>query len=210
MDKINNKKELVISYCKECLKSDEESEKIYRDFLTDEKLLDEFCYYISNKEFPSAGVIIREYTYSTLQFYKEKFLNLKNPLEAYLFMLKLRKNPKEEWAKYIEKHDAYNKELNKKNAKFDRNILKIMHNIATSGILDKPYSVGYYTRDYACENFCCPSEEYLSSDWDAILRVDEDFEKYVKNRKNIIFSNGYHIAGYVDGKLVNISIKVVE
>ena len=125
-------------------------------------------------------------------------------------MLNLRKNKKEEWAKYVEKYNAYNKELNEKNAKFDRNILKIIHNIATSGVLDKPYSVGYYTRDYACENFCCTSEEYLSSDWDAILRVDEDFEKYVKNRSNIIFQNGYHIAGYVDGKLVNISIKVVE
>jgi len=48
-------------------------------------------------------------------------------------------------------------------------MLKIMYNIATFGILDNPYSLGYYTRDYAFKNLCCPSEKYLSSDCDAIL-----------------------------------------
>lgn len=210
MEKIENSKELIISYCKECLKSDEEAEEIYQKFSTDKKLLDEFVYYIKNRKFPSAGVIIREYTYSTLQFYDKEFLELNNPLEAYLYMLNFRQDPEKSMSDYAKKEKAYWEKIYEEKEKFDMSILKIMHSIVKSDVLVDPYTTGVYTRDYACENLHCPSEQYMTSDWETTLRIDKDFEKFVEDRQAIIFRNGYHVTGYVEGKLVDIIIKEVK
>ena len=84
---------------------------------------------------------------------------------------------------------------------------ELIHKIATSGILTNAVVNGYYNRDYACENFGCPSEQYLSSDWKTTIPVCESYEKFINKCKDAQMESKNQLTGYVGGKKVNITIK---
>lgn len=67
------------------MKSDEKAEEIYQKFFTDKQLFDGLVYYIKNRQFPNACVIIREYTYSNYGFIK-KIFKLKKSIRKHIYL----------------------------------------------------------------------------------------------------------------------------
>lgn len=86
-------------------------------------------------------------------------------------------------------------------------ILELIHKLGTSGILKNPCVEGFFTRDYACDNLGCPSEEYLSYDWATSIPISEDFGEFVKKCNDVILKSENHIVGYIDDEKISITIQ---
>ena len=58
--------------------------------------------------------------------------------------------------------------------------LRIVHKLILSHTYDDVKVIKTFDRDTACE-LGCPSEQYLSSDWESEVKFDDNFDKFLSN-----------------------------
>lgn len=66
------------------------------------------------------------------------------------------------------------------NIKKAKEELKAAYEIAHSDTLQNMKVIRTLTREYVCNHCGCPSEQYLSSDWEEELDYNQDFDAFIK------------------------------
>lgn len=91
------------------------------------------------------------------------------------------------WLEYEEDKKAFVDKYNSIRRKAARKIrndlieqLRIVHKLILSHTYDDVNVIKTFDRDTACE-LGCPSEQYLSSDWESEVKFDDNFDKFLSN-----------------------------
>lgn len=91
------------------------------------------------------------------------------------------------WLKYVEDKkafvDKYDSIRCKAARKFKNDLieqLRIVHKLILSHTYNDVKVIKTFDRDTACE-LGCPSEEYVSSDWESEVKFDDNFDKFLSN-----------------------------